>query len=87
MLYQPWLSLIFIQKETGKNLIDYVNERRIHTAANLLTYDSRPISQIAAQVGIIDSNYFTRLFKKIMEITPVEYREKGRQTFLLIRQQ
>lgn len=69
------------RKETGQSLIDYINERRIRTASERLIYADEPISSIAPQVGILDVNYFTQLFKKIMGVTPAEY-QKNRHQYL-----
>ena len=69
-----YLSHIF-RMETGKTVIEYVNERRVYTAAKSLIWDDKKISAIAVQVGFLDVNYFTRIFKKIMGVTPTEYRK------------
>ena len=38
----------------------------------------RPIGEIAAQVGITDTSYFSRFFKKHCKVTPSEYRKAFR---------
>ena len=81
-----YLSSTF-RKETGQTLIDYINERRIRMAAQSLIWDSQKISDIAMQVGILDMNYFTRLFKKILGVTPTEYRKQNGKSDLALKKQ
>lgn len=69
-----YLSALF-KEETGQTLTDYVNQKRMTYAAYLLTYTETPISSIAQSCGILDDNYFTKLFKKYMHKTPSKYRQ------------
>jgi AraC-like DNA-binding protein len=55
---------------TGMPPIEYVNRVRIHTAMKLLQHDKVPINEVSQAVGIDDSNYFSRLFKKYKKISP-----------------
>ena len=43
-------------KETGKPPITYLNEVRMREAARRLVESNLPVNQIAAQVGILDTN-------------------------------
>ena len=69
-----YLSSLF-KKETGKNLTEYVAEKRIKNAAYLLTTTNLQIQTIAQHCGIYDVNYFAKTFKKITGKTPKEYRK------------
>lgn len=69
-----YLSALF-KEETGQTLTDYVNKKRMEHAAYLLTYTQSPISSIAQSCGILDDNYFTKLFKRYMLKTPSKYRQ------------
>ena len=69
-----YLSNLF-KKETGYTLTNYVNKKRIEHAAFLLSTTTLSISTIAQQCGILDENYFTKLFKKQYHLTPSQYRE------------
>ena len=69
-----YLSSLF-KKETGKNLTEYVAEKRIKNAAYLLTSTNLQIQTIAQHCGIYDVNYFAKTFKKITGKTPKEYRK------------
>ena len=68
-----YLSNLFRQ-QTGATITEYVTNKRIQHAATLLAYSNQPIKQIARQVGIADVQYFSRLFKRRMKMTPSEYR-------------
>lgn len=69
-----YLSNLF-RCEVGMTITDYVTERRISRAADLLLATRDPIKMVAKQVGIMDVHYFSRLFKKRMGKTPSRYRE------------
>ena len=67
------LSRVF-RKEMGMSIIAYVKRMRIQTAARMLLDSGEPVSAIAARVGVADANYFCRMFKSVMGVTPSEYR-------------
>lgn len=69
-----YLSNLF-KKETGYTLTNYVNKKRMEHAAFLLSTTALPISSIAQQCGILDDNYFTKLFKRQYQLTPSQYRD------------
>lgn len=73
-LNSSYLSTLF-KKETGTTLTNYVNNKRIEHAIYLLNTTKLPIQDIAVQCGINDVNYFTKLFKKLKNMTPTQYRE------------
>ena len=69
-----YLSNLF-RKETGETLTNYVNKKRMDYAAYLLTSSNLPISTVAQHCGILDDNYFTKLFKKHYQLTPTQFRD------------
>ncbi len=68
-----YLSALFHQ-ETGKTLTDYVNEKRVRQAKQLLETTTLQIQTVAQHCGVLDVHYFSRLFKKYTGKTPKEYR-------------
>jgi two-component system response regulator YesN len=74
-----YLSVLFTEF-TGKNFIDYLTERRIGKARELLKHTDLKIYEIAGQVGYNDSFYFSNCFKKFSGLSPSEYREKVRRS-------
>jgi two-component system response regulator YesN len=72
------ISLYYFSKlfkdVVGENFIDYLTNIRIEKAKELLVTDMN-IKEVAIEVGYKDSNYFSRIFKKCVGVTPSEYRE------------
>ncbi|MDD6262125.1 MAG: AraC family transcriptional regulator [Clostridiales bacterium] len=63
------------KKETGFSPITYLNNYRLSAAADLLLRDNKTIVEIADEVGICDSVYFNKLFRKNYQMAPSKYRE------------
>jgi AraC-like DNA-binding protein len=59
---------------TGKTLSEYVNGLRISKAEKLLLDPDLSVSEIAAQSGYNDINYFSRMFKKHRKMSPTRFR-------------
>lgn len=73
------LNRIF-QENTGKSIYQYIKERRLYEAADLLLINEQPIVEIALLVGYSSQQAFSQAFKKEFEMTPGEYRNKMRFT-------
>lgn len=54
--------------------LQYILKVRIHHACSLLSQTTLPVSNIAFSCGFGDSNYFSRQFKKMTGISPIDYR-------------
>ena len=66
------------KKEFGVSPITYVNQYRLSMAAEyLLQYDSS-VSEIATMVGFHDSLYFSKMFHKMYQVSPREYRKQNK---------
>lgn len=65
-----------IKKETGKTAQEHIQLALINTAKDLVLRSDRTIAQVSYELGFQYPQHFTRLFKKIVGITPNEYREK-----------
>ncbi|AZN39350.1 response regulator transcription factor [Paenibacillus albus] len=74
-LNPAYLSVLYKQ-QTGRNLSDYIAELRLDKAKELLLASPFKIHEIADKVGFETSGYFTRFFKKRLQMTPQEYRAK-----------
>ena len=59
---------------------DYIKNQRINKAKKLIENTDNTTSQIAAQVGINDTNYFIRTFKNLQKVTPLKYRNDIRKS-------
>ena len=58
------------------NFINYLTKIRIDRAKVLLKDISFNIKEVGKSVGYADSNYFTKVFKRSVGISPSEYRSK-----------
>lgn len=72
--FNPAYFSSMFKKSTGQNFMDYVIEIRILNARNLLVQTNQDVAEIAAKVGYTDRKYFSRIFKKLTNLTPSEYR-------------
>ena len=73
-LNKYYLTRIF-SKSYGISPINYLLERRILQAEELLKTTDMTISQISDSVGFSTANYFSQSFKRCTGMTPISYRE------------
>lgn len=71
-----YLSKLF-KKELDINFVDYVVHRKMEKAKELLENTNLPVSNIALEISYQEANYFSKVFKKVVGMTPSEYREKN----------
>ena len=69
-----YLATIF-KKETGKTVSEYIKDKRIEHAMYLLGTTHLQIQTVALHCGIMDVQYFSKIFKKKIGKNPREYRE------------
>ena len=70
---EKYLSHLFRQK-SGITLKQYMLEQKMELAKFLLTDSNQNINEIASQLGYKDSHNFMKSFKKIVGLTPTEFR-------------
>lgn len=70
----PFYFSKLFKEETGANFIDYLTMARIERAKGFLRDDARSVKEISVAAGYADPNYFSKLFKKVVGLTPTEYR-------------
>lgn len=61
--------------ETGKTINQHLTDYRIEKAKELLKDKSYKISEVAENVGFSDGQYFAKIFKKKVSLTPSEFKE------------
>jgi len=71
-----YLSRLFSEHLDTK-FIDYVNRYRINQAVLLLRDNNMSIKEASFLVGYQDPNYFSRIFRKFMGISPSEYEKRS----------
>ncbi len=72
---KEYLRQLFREKY-GESPIRFLIRKRIELACYLLASTDQPIQEIARMAGIRNTFYFSRLFKKRMGVSPLEYRRK-----------
>lgn len=70
-----YLSVIY-KKQTGRSLLDYINQVRIEQAEVLLA-EGRSVVDTAGLVGFRDSGAFIRVFKKKRGMTPGQLKKSN----------
>ena len=58
----------------GTTILDYITKKRIDSACLLLKDQSLSITEICDRIGISDYNYFFKLFKRHMGVSPRKFR-------------
>lgn len=66
-----------IKKHTGLNFIDWLSMLRVNKAKELLANSNLTVKEVCYMVGYKDPNYFSRIFKKKIGLTPSEYIKKN----------
>ncbi|MBJ2173538.1 helix-turn-helix domain-containing protein [Aureibaculum sp. A20] len=66
----------FIKKRTGKTFVEYTNDTRISYATRWLIETDLSIGEIAFKCGFNNIANFNRVFKKVKDCTPSEYKEE-----------
>jgi transcriptional regulator GlxA family with amidase domain len=64
------------QAATGMPPLEYVHTLRIEEAKQMLESGDQPIAAIADQVGYEDAGFFSRLFRRKVNLTPAQYRRR-----------
>lgn len=64
-----------VKQITGYSISVFILHIRLGKARRMLATDERPIGEIAMLCGFEDSNYFSRIFRQIYNITPTQFRK------------
>lgn len=62
---------------TGHSPINYFIQLKIQRSCRLLDNSTQSIADIAREMGFDDQFYFSRQFRKVMNMSPREYRNRG----------
>ncbi len=76
---RSYLGRLFTQK-TGISFNTYLDQTRVRQAASLLKNTDEKVYEISAKVGYRSVDYFHQKFKKIMNLSPAEYRKMYRES-------
>ncbi|WP_169447419.1 response regulator [Paenibacillus fonticola] len=75
-LHPTYLGRIF-KETTGQSFSQYLTGLRIEKAKSLLSDPSLKVYEVCEQVGYSDPAHFTHIFKKIVGVTPHEYKSNA----------
>ncbi len=64
------------QQATGMSPLEYVHTLRLEEAKQLLEATRQSIESIANQVGYEDAAFFSRLFRRQVNLSPAQYRKR-----------
>jgi two-component system response regulator YesN len=72
-LNPDYLGHIF-REETGMSFVDFLTSLRIQKSVTLLKTTDMQIKEISFEVGYSNPNYFIKVFKERLGVTPKEYK-------------
>jgi two-component system response regulator YesN len=75
-LSPQYLSKVF-KKKYGSTFIEYITNKRLNYAKELLRKGNMSIKEISKLIGYEDPNYFCKVFKKETGTSPKNYRTKA----------
>lgn len=64
-----------VRRRTGRTVQEWIIERRMVQARNLLSDTELSVAEVARRVGISDPGYFSRLFRRTHGTSPREWRD------------
>lgn len=82
-LSRSYLSVLF-KKEVGRTIHEYVKDKRIETAKNMLRSSDYALTDIAYTLCFSSYSHFSNSFKQITGLTPKEYREQNRILYKML---
>ena len=70
-----YVATRLFKETTGKNFKEYVMDKRMEYAADLLKSTSHKVAEISGMAGFENAEYFSSLFKTKFGMTPTQYRK------------
>ena len=64
------------QQATGMAPLEYVHTLRLEEAKQMLETSDDPVETVANEVGYEDAGFFSRLFRRQVNLTPAQYRKR-----------
>lgn len=72
--------------ETGMGLSEFITNVRIEEACILLTYTDKSLTEISTYLDFSSQSYFQNVFKRVMGVTPGQYRNTNQVPVFLRKQ-
>ena len=73
-LSNGYLSRLF-KKELGVSISDYIREKKIENAQNLLKYSNYNLAEISNYLAFSSESHFIHVFEETVGLTPKKYRD------------
>ena len=70
-LTKEYTAYLF-KKEIGKTIIDYINERKMIIAKNMIDSGQTSLKEVSFSLGFENYSYFSKLFKRYYDVSPVK---------------
>lgn len=64
-----------VRRRTGRTVGEWIAERRMSRARELLADTDLPVAEVARSVGMVDPGYFSRQFRRIHGASPRQWRQ------------
>ncbi|MCS3529999.1 AraC family transcriptional regulator [Chryseobacterium sp. JUb7] len=68
---------VFFKKMTGKSFFTYLTEFRIESSCQMLSKTKLSVAEICIASGFSDIPYYNRVFKRVKNMTPTQFRKKS----------
>jgi len=80
--YHPFYVSRMLKDKKGITLRQYIISYRFKAAKKMLELTDKSIADIAEETGFTDASYFAKSFKSAFGITPKEYRNSFKDSFI-----
>jgi len=80
--YHPFYVSRMLKDKKGITLRQYIISYRFKAAKKMLELTDKSIADIATETGFTDASYFAKSFKATFKITPKEYRNSFKDSFI-----
>ncbi|MBO5879574.1 MAG: helix-turn-helix domain-containing protein [Clostridia bacterium] len=80
--YHPFYVSRMLKEKKGITLRQYIISYRFKAARKMLMLTDKSIAEIAEENGFTDASYFAKSFKATFGITPKEYRNSFKDSFI-----
>ncbi len=77
-LSRSYISRSF-RKETGLTVTEYILDKKLETACNMLDYSQMSVTLISSTLAFPSPSYFVRIFRKRYKMSPGKYRASHRK--------
>ena len=71
---------VLVKHTTGRSAGQFIRDRVILEAKRLLLFSEASVSEVAYALNYDDVSYFWRLFKKVVHVSPTEFKKQGQQS-------